>query len=226
MTDIFNFKGYSHRLNSGFYAEKIKKDVPADHLVGDFHKASFLLSDFYPILVEPAQTAVHYHTYNTSSSDGMVKEAFFKENTEEIRSCFNNGYEFLMYVDGLLVANNKFTYMTSWCSQPISMIGRMSSYAYITLALPHKDGMVYFIYPLRTEAGGRFLELYHGKYWSDRGIFHKFGVEIVSNLIRLSYDAQYFTKGGFEKSYAKEMPEDLKTYQITKFMDKRKRGVL
>jgi len=226
MIDISNSKNYSHHTNSGFYKEKIKMDVPAEHLVGDFHNASFLLSDYYPMLIEPAKTSVHYNTYLTSSDDGIIKEAFFKENEKEIRNCFNNGYEFLMYVDGLLVANSNFVYMANWCSQPISMVGRLSSFKYLTVALPHKSGMVYFLYPLRTEAGGRFLELYHGRYWSERGTFHKFGVGIVSNLIRLSYAAQHFTKGGFERAYAKEMPEELKSYQIVKIMEKERSGTL
>jgi len=226
MTDIFNFKGYSHHMESNFYLEKIKKDVPAEHLVGDFQNALFLLSSYYPILIEPSKTAVHYNNYRNSNSGSILKESDLKEKSEEIRNCFNNGYEFLMYVDGLLVANDKFTYMENWCSQPISMISRLSSYLYVTVALPHKGGMVYFIYPLKTEAGGRFLELYHGRYWSKKGTFHKFGVGIISNLIRLSYAAQHFTTDGFERAYAEEIPEDLKSYKIIKIIRKIEGGTL
>jgi len=218
MIDVFNFKGYSHHMGGGYYEEMIKKDVPAEHIVRSLDSASFLLSDYYPLLIRPSKTSVHYNTYNSCRAEGTIKEEFFKSWEQEIRSAFNNGFEFLMFVDEDLVANDRFIYGSKWDSQPISMIGKMSSFLYITVAFPHKTGMVYFVYPIRTEEGGKLLEIYHGRYFSQKGTFNVFGENILTNLIRLSYGAQHFSQGGFKRSYATEMPEDLKSYQIVKFM--------
>ena len=124
----------------------------------------------------------------------------------------------MMFVDETLVGNDKFIYADQWCSQPIAMNGRYSSFLYITLAFHHKEGMNYFIYPLRTEIGGKLLEVYHGRYLSKKGLFTDVGINILLNITRMTYEAPYFTLSGFKSCFSTLPPEEMITYKIQKFM--------
>ena len=214
MTEISNFRYYAHCIGSQFYKDSLKKDVPLEHLVDKFHEAKFMLTDCYPILVEPSKTNVHYSTYNK----GPVKDSFWKKNRDEILNGFQSGFKFLMFIKDTLVGNSQTIYSEYWCSQPMSMYGKMSSFLYVIMAIPHKNEMRYFIYPLRTKSGGKFLELYHGRYYSKKGTFDTFGLNLLTNLIRLSYSANEFEISGFKECFAKDMPNDIKKYRIKRFI--------
>ena len=217
-----NFRHFAHIIGGQYYDDFIKKDIPAEHLVGKFDMASFLLCDDYPVLVEPSRENVHYHNFN----QGHVDDDFYKKWGEEITAGFNNGFDFLMFADGQLVATDRMIYAEHWCSQPMSMYGKMASFLYLIVALPFKGGMAYFMYPLRTKAGGKFLELYHGRFWSEKGTFNDFGLGVLANLIRLAYGANEFGMSGLRKCFAQTMPEDLKSYQIRQFMAMKEGGTL
>ena len=222
MKDIFDFQNYSHILGSDFYKEKIKKDVSVKDIKSKLFFAKYLLSDYYPILVRPSHTTVYYNIYNSTGTSSTIGEDFLSTWGKEIRNCFNSGYDYLVFIDKQLVATDGVVYLEHWYNQPISLERKISSYSYITIALPHKGGMTYFIYPLKSLSGGSFLEAYHGRYLSKKGIFTDFGLDILSDMISLTYDGRNFTSSGFKESFVKDLPEELRTYNILRFIKKEK----
>ena len=220
MINQFSYKHYSHHIGSGFYDEFVRKDVPPTDLMDKIDSASFLLSDYYPVLLDLKKENVHYNTYNSCTKDGTLKEDFFRRYDKEIRNSFHNGFDFLVFVDEELVGNNVFTYHEYWCEQPISMVTRASSYMYITLSFAFHQGVIYYTYPIRTVIGSTFLEAYHGRYLSENGSFSELGLQVLANIVKLNYASPYMGVHGLKQHLAKDMPEDMKSYKIKTFMEK------
>ena len=218
MIDVFNYRHYTHHLGSDYYGEIIRREVPPEHLVGKLYTASFKLSDYYPVVVRPNKASVHYNTYSSSRKDGTLREKFFIGYDREIRNAFDVGLEYLVFIDDELVATDRYLYMEQWCAQPISMYAKPSQFKYLTISFPHKKGVVFYFYPLRTELGARFLELYHGRYFSNEGCFSELGINIISNILRLTYASGCIGVKGLKECFVGIPPEDMGLYQIAKFM--------
>lgn len=215
----FLYKNYSHHIGMSFYEEVIKIDVPAENLKDKLDSASFLLSEYYPIVINPSKMAVYYNTFNTSKSGHTLKESFFTEHDKEIRNAFDIGCEYMIYVDEELVGNDKYIYSSPWCSQPISMDRSANNYLYVLAAFQFKGRVVYYIFPLRTKAGADFLEVYHGSYLSKTAKFAEFGLGIYTNLVKLTYASPYVRTSTMREHFTTSLPEEMRSYRIKQSME-------
>ena len=217
MTDVFNYSRYQHHIKSAYYEEIVRTSVPPEHLLNKLHTASFILSDTYPVILNPTKTSIHYNDYKKSKSEGILKEKFIRGYDKEIRNAFDNGFEYLVFIDNELVANSQYIYSESWCSQPISMYAKASQYLFVTLFFPFKDGAVFYLYHLRNSLGAKFLELYHGGYFSSEGGFTALGLSIISNMIRLTYNSDIVGLKGLQECFNIVPVTDMTAYNILKF---------
>ena len=220
--DQFNYRNYTTTSGELVYRDFILKNGGMDEIANTNIDVSFILCDDYPVVVNPNKQSVYYH-YSPSSGAILQKEALLQKFHKEIENTYETGGDFLVFADSELVGTDKVLYEKHWFKHPTTLSGKVFTFIYLLVAYSGKNLIKYYLHPLRTDEGGKFLNKYTGSFFDSSIAYEEFGLNIVHNILKLTFNNQHMKLEDFMEAFKKFNTRDLSKYETETFLNERRK---